>query len=120
MTNRMKLGRVLFPTQIGQNLNQTALSLLDEALKKSINANSVNYFKVVKKSQINTLPILIGRDEMKALKRIQESIYFGIKNVVENYHQDTRIQSRFQFSNQVKAILDLYKNKSYAHIDTYR
>ena len=78
-----------------------------------------SYFFMDKKS-INPLPMLISTSQISEYKRIQEALSCAIQCVVLNYFKDKRIQSALSLNNRVKNILELYKNKQFYQIGSYR
>lgn len=88
--------------------------------KENLANKSKATFDIVGPKSCYPLPILLTQRQLDEMEKIQEALCLAIKCIVSNYHQDERIQSIYKFSNQIKSILDLYKEKSYFNIGSYR
>ena len=84
-----------------------------------IEKKAPKYFFMDKKS-INPLPLLISRTGLNQYKNIQEALSSAIQATVLNYFKDERIQLALKLDSRVKAILELYRDKSNYQIGSYR
>ena len=106
--------------QLGLSFDQSHLNKIGDQAECSIDQHKSSFFSCISKEFISPLPILVTHFEYEELERIQKAICSSIKHVVSSFHQDQQIQSIFNFSDKVRAILDLYKNMPYERIGTYR
>jgi len=84
-----------------------------------VEKKSSKYFFMDKKS-LNPLPIVISKSQINEYENIQEALSSAIQVIVLNYFRDVRIQSALKLDTKVKAILELYRDKSFYQIGSYR
>ena len=77
------------------------------------------YFFMDKKS-LNPFPMLISKSQINKYKQIHEALCYAIQTIVLNYFKDKRIEKALNLNNQAKNILELYRNKSFYQIGSYR
>ena len=86
---------------------------------KRLEENSPKYFYMNKQS-LNPLPMIISKSQINEYKNIQEALSCAIQVIVLNYFKDAKIQSALNLDEDVRTILELYRDKSFYKIGSYR
>ena len=86
----------------------------------AIDLKTKSYFDYVPKRLINPLPILVSESQLKEFKDIQEALFYSIQAIVSNFFNDQRISDVFNFPEKVMKVLELYRDKTYDRVGSFR
>jgi hypothetical protein len=108
------------PVQLNKNnLDSCSYREIKKDLLDLLDRKNENHL-FVDKSTVNPLPILVSESQVKEYANIQEALSVAIKTIVSNYFIDDRIKLQYDLDEKVKGILEMYKNKAYSKIGSYR
>jgi hypothetical protein len=64
--------------------------------------------------------MIISKSQINEYKNIQEALSCAIQVIVLNYFKDAKIQSALNLDEDVRTILEPYRDKSFYKIGSYR
>jgi hypothetical protein len=112
-------GRPPEPIHAYNLLNTLQYKTVKNDFCKKLEENSPKYFYMNKKS-LNPIPMIISKSQLNEYKNIQEALSSAIQVVVLNFYKDIKIQSALNLDENVKTILELYRDRSFYKIGSYR
>jgi len=108
------------PVQLNKNnMDSCSYREIKKDLLDLLDIKNENHL-FVDKITVNPLPILVSESQVKEYANIQEALSVAIKTIVSNYFTDDRIKLQYDLDEKVKGILEMYKNKAYSKIGSYR
>lgn len=104
--------QVTWPSERGHVLNREFLSNLQ--LKEKI-------FEIYGAKSLYPFPFALTNEQLVEMQHLQEALHAALKCVVNAYSHDSFVRSQYDFDDlKINRLLDLYQNKPYEHVGSYR